>query len=293
MPNDQTYDPRTTNSANRLAQGIGLSGVATPAQGALTAVERRFTKTRNFEGVVGIKAESDSSGYDGAAGRAIYVDSPVYQGTTAGKTSIMTTDAETNYGGNGGGGFGKWGGSMAFPTSLVQGDELFIRFSMYYPAGFIHYTNGGGGRVKFLRVRTSTPSNSNKGYIDLYWDNSSSSATYKFIKEFSPDRWVNVGEKSQFPHVSGQWVTYNVHYILHSDPAIGKATFWRDGQLMASFNETTLSVADDSADFIYHFTYWNGTVPQDQHCYTDDWKITSDRNETVIDPVTGFPWIGV
>ena len=74
---------------------------------------------------------------------------------------------------------------------------------------------------------------------------------------------------------------------------VAAGRFWRNGELMNDIQMQTLSSATDTLDWIYLFSYWNGDVPQAQHCYTDDWKITSDRNETVIDPVTGFPWIGV
>jgi hypothetical protein len=286
MANDESHDTRTTVPEDRVAAAVSLSVagvVATLAQGALTEVARRFTVTKSFEGVVGTDADDGADGFDGTGGRSIFSDEQKVSGTTSGKMTIL--QGET--------GFGNWGGEFDFPNKLYDGDELFLRFRMYYPSGFTHYTSGEGDRVKFVRVKSTSPANANRGYLDLYWDKSGSGATYKQILEFGSTSWTNVGTAAEFPHLFDQWVTYNIHYVFNADSTLGIARFWRNGELMADIKTETLSAVDDSMDFIYLFTYWNGSAPQTQSCYTDDWKITSDRNETVIDPVTGFPWIGV
>jgi len=290
MANDQAHDTRTTVAEDRVAAAVSLSVagvVATPAQGALTALERRFTSIRNFEGTVGLKA-TGADAFDGDQGQSTFTTEQVYSGTTAGRCFLRATDHH--------GGFGNWGGRFDFPNKLLQGDELFIRWRMYYPAGFKHYADQAttpGDRIKFMRVKSVTASGGNAGLLDLYWDRKNDLVQYKTIKEISPNQWKNVSTKAEFPHLFDQWVTYNVHYIASAVEGEGRGRFWRNGELMNDIQMQTLSSATDTLDWIYLFSYWNGDVPQAQHCYTDDWKITSDRNETVIDPVTGFPWIGV
>ena len=292
MANDQAHDTRGTLD-NRLAQAVGLNvaarAAATPAQGALTAVERRFTDIRNFEGTDGLKA-SGADAFDGDQGQSTFTTEQVYSGTTAGRCFLRATDNH--------GGFGNWGGRFDFPNKLLQGDEIFIRWRMYYPAGFKHYSmqdtpENRGTRIKFMRIKSKTESGANAGLLDFYWDRKSASQQYMAIKEISPNHWKGVGTKVDFPNLFDQWITYNVHYIASAVGEEGRGRFWRNGELMNDIQMQTLSSSTDTLDWIYLFTYWNGDVPQAQHCYTDDWKITSDRNETVIDPVTGFPWIGV
>jgi hypothetical protein len=279
----------TSNGPVSITESLTLQVVKSAVlSGVLTDPSRRFTFARTFEGTVG-QQTYNGDGFDGAAGRTLFSNEQVFQGTTSGKCQLLVSDSE---GLGGGGGFGNWGGQIDFPQNLQEGDELFIRFRMYYPAGFNHYTSGAGGRVKFFRVKTVQANNSNAGLLDLYWENNTGTTTYKQIKEGSPGSWNDVGPTGNFPHLFDQWVTYNTHYIMSADPAVGLARYWRNGALMRSFNTQTLGAVDHTAPWFYLFTYWNGTVPQNQHCFVDDLVITSDRSQTVVDPVTGYPWIG-
>ena len=83
MPNDQTYDPRTTNSANRLAQGIGLrfggaGGTPTPNTAGFKPMYTDGAPDRNSFYIDDIILASDLPGYGAptgvdAAGNA-YID---------------------------------------------------------------------------------------------------------------------------------------------------------------------------------------------------------------------------
>ena len=250
---------------------------------------RRFTINRTFEGTPGEQTQSESDGFDGTAGRSFYSNEQAYSGTTSGKMTIKTTDSESQ---GGSGGFGRWGGIVNFPNKLYKGDELFLRFRMYYPSGFNHYTSGGGDHIKFFRIRSMHADNSNAGYIDVYWDNKTSSTTLKFIKE-GVNKWYNVSNSTDYPHLFDQWITYNVHYILDNDPTKGRVRIWQNNDLLIDQSLSTLLNPEDWAKDFYLFTYWNGEVPQNQSCYVDDIKLTSDSRETVSESISGLQWIGI
>jgi hypothetical protein len=275
----------TSDSPRSIAASRTLQVVRAAAPtGALTALARRFTIRRGFEGTVGVKTSLESDGFGGDDGNSLYSSEQAATGLTSGKMTIRLSNSD--------GGFGGWGGVIGLPQKLQQGDELFLRFRQFYQPGFNFYTTGGGGHVKFLRVRTETPAGANKGYADVYWQSAGQATTYKFIKEFSPNLWQYFGSTTTHPHITGQWVTYNVSILWHSDPAQGRYRVWRDGDLLADLSVTTLSDAADVATAFYLFTYWNGTVPQEQSCYIDDLVITSDRAETVVNAGTGYNWVG-
>jgi len=283
MANNQSHDTRTTVAEDRVAAAVSLSVAGVKG---LTATERRYTYTRNFEGTPGVRTSEASDGFDGSAGRSFFSSTQAKSGTTSGELNLKVSDSNS--------GFGMWGGIFQMPNALAQGDEVFAKFSMYYPDGFIHDTTGGGGAVKFFRIYSSDGSGANAGYLDIYWRGSNSSHLYHFIKEGSGI----VGPAKAFAptathsYLTGQWVTFNVYYYLHSDESQGVVRVWRDGELLLDVNTKTLNGPEHITSSAYLFTYWNGTVPQDQTCYTDEWTITSDRNQAEIDPATGLYWLG-
>lgn len=284
--------PRNLPLAAKAGGGFRSDGyVDGPTGSGVTDPARRFSLSRTFNGTPGVITRTEADGFSEADGRTVYSSEQAFSDTTSGKMTLLTSDDEAN---GGGGGFGQWGGIINWPNELLKGDEIFIRFRMFYPAGFNHYTVGGGSHVKFTRIKTLTAGGANAGLIDIYWhsQNNAEGTTYKFIKE-QVDKWVYFGDSANFPFVSGQWVTFNIHYILSDVPGEGLVRVWRDGSLMVNANEATLTNATDRALDWYLFTYWNGAVPQNQSCYVDDVVITSDRDQTTVDPVSGFNWVGV
>jgi hypothetical protein len=62
-------------------------------------------------------------------------------------------------------GWGQWGASYVFPSVLQNGSELWVRVSLFVPAGFNASTNDG--MLKFMRVLTASPGVTDEGYHDL------------------------------------------------------------------------------------------------------------------------------
>lgn len=265
------------SSSQAFTTNAAASGLTDPA--------RLFTVTKSFEGTVGENTKNNANGMDDWGANTIFSNEEVYSGTTSGKMQVFTSDSD--------GGTFNWGGIISFANSLFEGDEFWIRFRLFQPVGFIPYTNGGGGHIKFTRIKTYTSGGANGGLIDVYYDFDGAATTYKYIKEFDPNTWTYFADSATYPHIYGEWVTFNQYYKLHSDPAQSIVRFWRNNDLVLDQNLKNLTNSTDYATDFYIFTYWNGTVPQNQHAYIDDVVITSDINSTVTDSASGHKWVGV
>jgi len=199
-------------------------------------------------------------------------------------------------------GWGTWGGTYTFPTHLAVGSQLWFRLSLYVPQGF-NYT--GSPLLKFMRVHTASPANSNMGYLDFYitpptgtiWDmvlKLDVSVPYEFYYENNPVV-RGLGLRPLNNIAFGQWETYEVYYNLDtvSKNAGGKGEIriWKNNQLLADLtDQITLGDAATYAESFFLFTYWNGNAPATQSLYVDDITVTSDT-PTNRD-TNGFPFIG-
>ena len=182
---------------------------------------------------------------------------------------------------------------------LQLGDEIFLRYRMFFPLSFDPYTVGDGNQVKFLRLHTrkqigDPDPEPNQGYLDIYFEDSGTGFTYDVTLE-GTDRRTNFAPSATYPFPLGFWQTYNVHYILHNDPAQALGRIWLDNDLV--FNSPvddplfkTLNLATDLMDWIYFFTYWNGIL-KNNVCYIADAVITSIRPAST--DANGYHWIGV
>ena len=89
----------------------------------------------DFEnGAVGSGEAQGSNAFSDAFSNTIYTNKLAHGGSLAAVTSI--TEGQT--------GFGQWGGKLRFPKVLVEGDQIWFRVWLYYPAGF-DFTTGSIG----------------------------------------------------------------------------------------------------------------------------------------------------
>lgn len=256
-----------------------------PPSGGLTDPARLFTVTKSFEGTVGENTKNNSTGMDDWGANTIFSNTEVYSGSTSGRMRVLTSDSD--------GGTFNWGGIINFGNSLFQGDELWVRFRMFLPVGFIPYTTGGGGHVKFIRLKTFTSGGANGGLIDYYWDANGADWVYKYIKEFDPNQWTYFAPTSTYDHIYGEWATFNLYYRFHATESQSIVRFWRNDVLMLDANLQTLTNSTDYVTEMYVGTYWNGTVPQNQNAYIDDVILSSDIADTETESGSGYQWIGV
>ena len=97
-----------------------------------------------------------SSGFNDAAEYSIVTTEQSFSGN---KSLRMGIDAGHH-------GFGKWGGRKSFPTSLSEGDEIWIRARTLVPASFDVTTDIGF--LKFFRVLVEDSSSNLLGHVDMY-----------------------------------------------------------------------------------------------------------------------------
>lgn len=191
-------------------------------------------------------------------------------------------------------GFGVWGGILTLPARLTKGGEFWVRVRTFMPIGFNYNSSAEGAHLKFLRLHTMSPSQSNQGYNDWYINPKGDPSPHKFIFE-GEQVWSYVSDPSTAP-VLGVWETYEMYVKLDSVPKSRGGTavvrFWKNGELIGEFPDRQTLVGTDSyADRFHFFTYWNGGSPQTQQMYMDDVVLTSETPSSRDS--AGNPYIGV
>lgn len=205
------------------------------------------------------------------------------------------------------GGFGKWGGIISFQKCvgevLHEGDEVWIRLRAKFPHDWM-FTDGE--RLKFLRLRSYSPSGAAGSYNDfeLNHPNGLGKTFYPFhyIPEFDASKgWALLGTASQYINFEA-WETYEVYFKVNyitadQDPVNGaRVVAWKNGKWVGEVtNRKTLPGPGYTLRDFYLFTWWNGhygvgDAPQTQTMLIDDLRITNQRPEIRKD---GFYSIGV
>jgi len=180
-------------------------------------------------------------------------------------------------------GFGKWGGSLQFPSFPKEGDEIWFRVNVFYPTGWDFSCGGCTQGMKFMRIHTRNSSGGHEGYLDnlikggttgglLVADSEVNGTDFKANnREGGTDLRKNLGTPVQ----RNQWHTYEMYLKLSSGKGIYR--IWQDGNLIFEDLKTnTLGTSGSSADFMYLYTYWNNGAPRTQTSYVDDIVITTD-----------------
>lgn len=251
-----------------------------------------WTRVEDFDnGSVG-KSVQSTGAMDDAAGGTVYSADRSVTGSMSAKMSIA----------GGVEGFGSWGGILNFPSKLVSGDSFWVQFFMFIPSSFSIKTPGNGS-LKFLRVRTATPSGGNGGFNDFQMmdDGTSTDAVYRFIKEGvanGPDYgWFNIASASERGKLLPRDRWFKVELALRfgvspmSEGGMSYVRLWIDDNLVWNgASVQTLAGSGDVADALYMFTYWNGNAPKSQSLYIDSLVMTSDKPSNTDS--RGFAYIG-
>lgn len=235
------------------------------------------------DGVVGTTALSNTDGFHDAAGDSQYASSPALSGSNS--ASVNATGGQT--------GFGDLGGIIRYPA-ISEGDELWFRVNVYYPAGWSFSCGGCTEGMKFMRLNTRTSANgSSQGYHDALINDRGAGGLIWLGSEvdgagFPYDTARRIGTPAQFD----QWIAYEMYVKYSADPAQGVRRFWKDGVLISEItNIRTLRSASDISNAAYLYTYWNNGAPKTQTSYIDDIIITNvipSRQDAA-----GNPYVGV
>ncbi|MEC7519463.1 MAG: fibronectin type III domain-containing protein [Myxococcota bacterium] len=189
------------------------------------------------------------------------------------------------------GGFGRWGGIVPIRPRLRAGEEVWVRFDVYWPSSFQFSASPW---MKFIRLHSRTSSGGNGGYNDLYIDQAdSSSSVLRTIKE-GHHVW-EVYDGAPIPR--GRWERYEMYLSIDDVPASrgggGRMRIWRDGELI--FDRADVPTIPDSGgdiDALYLFTYWNNESPPANHCFVDDLIIATSASPPPNFDAAGHRFIG-
>jgi hypothetical protein len=180
------------------------------------------------------------------------------------------------------------GGSFNFPTALGEGEEVWVRGYLYFPAGFDFSASGQG--LKTLRIHVKTSSGGNEGYHDVLINNGLTVGSEIGNPQFAPNNPSrnSIGQ----PITTGKWHAIEMYVKYSATPGKGVYRVWQNGNLIFEDKLThTLRSSSSKADFIYLFTYWNGGAPKTQKAYVDDFIVTNQRPSNT--DAHGNPYIGV
>ncbi len=234
--------------------------------------------TRDFNGGTNGASVSYVSGdaFDDLGGSSVYDSANAYEGAMCAKLQIADNVE----------GFGQWGGSIDFPSTVVKGQRFWLQLYIKIPASFLIETPGNGS-LKYIRLRQKKADTTNAGFFDLqFFDQSGALAdnTYDFrmIKELQDD-WQEFGADGILTRDTWHRHTLciDVDNVAVGSGGNGRVRFWQNGTLLV--NSTTLTPlinATDYMDSFYLFTYWNGNgtdySPQAQHLFVDKIQMSTD-----------------
>lgn len=235
------------------------------------SISTAWTIHKDFEsGEIGTLAQGQEDGFTGNSGGSEYVNEKSSLGDQSVKLNVR----------EGTKGFGYWGGTIQFPSSLTHGDEIWISLRLFIPQDFEFTTDTG--YLKFLRIRQKNADGSHTGYLDnLITVPNPNKGTFTLLKE-GQNRLRDYGEPGVDDIPRGKWFRFELYAYLDDVPQNqgGQATVraWLDDKLLTQDYEVyTLSNATATAKALYLFTYWNGGAPKDQHVFVDDIVITNEQ----------------
>ncbi len=193
------------------------------------------------------------------------------------------------------------GGGTYFPSALKKGQSLQAQWSVFFPTTFDWYA-GGGGRLKFFRIRTEPANGGNSGYHDIYINTlglgGGASEDGKLANIFEGvQSWHNTTEFM----TKGEWNTFEMRVdfdnVAFNQGGKGRTRVWRkkNNQMQLILDvksDPTLVNATDVAPFFYIFTYWNGGAPKTQSMYIDRIVFETDLTRLVQTDGAGNKIIG-
>jgi hypothetical protein len=193
-------------------------------------------------------------------------------------------------------GGGVWLGEHGIP--LRKGDEMWVRFRVFMPAGFDYGVYSAGDTLKFIRlqIQGDLPTH----HFEWEWMREGKSKPHGSLLEYRDcssysDCWAFFGSRDDAP-TRGVWDTWEMYVKVDDVPVDegghGKTLTWKNGKLIGKQTRiSTINNSNDTIDAIRFFSYWNGGAPKTQHLYFDDLVWTNER-PTATDS-QGNPHIGV
>lgn len=231
-----------------------------------------WTITADFElGTIGQEAEGPS-GFTDALSQTFYSSENSHSGSKSAKV-IFPEGSDC------------WpvcGGTIVYPTTLVHGDEIWVREYVYFSPDFDFTSHPV---VKILRTaRILTIDNKPRGILSILSDDQGRIVLSNEITPYQPTTNVYFSR--------GKWQSIELYVKLSNSSPVMR--IWKDGILVIEDRDhkTMLETTDivDKEFGTYIFTYWNGGVPKTQYAFIDDVEVTTDKPSN--SDCNGNPMIG-
>lgn len=280
----------TAGWRNFFRNGLVLAVFCFAGVTQLFATDQGWTISAGFEGgVPGSRAQSPNpDAFHDAAGDSRYILAPIRTGSQGGSVSITAGTTA----------FGNWGGGFDFPSDLSEGDEIWFRVNVYYPAGWDFSCSCTEG-MKFMRIHTASSAGGNEGYLTALIKGGTTGGLIFANSEVDSAFWSNnspvstVARNLGDPVIRDRWYTYEIYIQFSSLENEGVFRIWQDESLIFEDLQTpTLRSPTSRSDLIWVYSYWNNGAPRTQTSYIDDIVITTitpDKTDTAGNPMIGIP----
>lgn len=163
-------------------------------------------------------------------------------------------------------GFTNCRGTVNFPSSLREGNEIWIRGYFYFKSPWDWNTSPV---CKVLRIKMyDNSSDRNAGYHSIFFGDRG-----KIILSNEPSN-VQTGTSSFLE--TDKWISLEMYVRFSRTSPIFR--IWKDGQLVIEDRRTpTWTSGMSGAPFSYIMSYWNGGPGRNQTQYVDQFIYTNER----------------
>ena len=191
----------------------------------------------------------------------------------------------------------EFGFDLPLASALSEGDELWVRLAVRYPAGF-DFTNPGYSALKLLSfIRSAAKGNRRRGDVHVGIKPDQSLTTFNDLENVVSGDMDLAG--SSLPTDSWALVEVYINFsaLAADNGGTGAIKVWVDGSPVGEAVRETLQ---DSADLVTAVSWhqqWDGTAPALQDCWVDQIAYavrtgTVDDTTNMATDTNGFPFIG-
>ena len=260
---------------------LALLALFISSQANAWVVSAEFEKGTLGELAIGVDALSGT-----LTDNTTFSDEFVHNGNFSAKMTVIQGDT-------------KWGGYNMHPELLKEGDEIWMRYYLYFPTGF-DFTCSQCIGIKTMRIHTRSAGGgdgTNEGYIDVLIDDEDGLNIFNEVAgQAFADYWFAKTGKT-VPSVgtiitTGQWYAIEQYVKFSSTPGKGIYRVWQDGILVFEDKANiTMASGTSESDLNFIFGFWNGDAPKTQSAYFDDFVIASSTPSNL--DASGNPFIGL
>ncbi len=242
--------------------------------------KRPFYRFGDFQkgaiGEVPINSQSGfDDGWDGESGASRYSDEVLYKGRQVCKCFLSAGSRSDNL---------SFGGALNKKISSLRGESIWFQTTVWIPSEFDLNEADGGGRMKYMRIRTE-----GVGHTDIYLNapflnpGSRISATAEAMAANQEVYYNNVGSLPDDEVPRNQWVNIQIQVVQDVTPASeGGACVmrvWMGDKLLDEITDFyTMHTVDDIVNILRFITYFNATaegVSEDMWLYVAEFEATN------------------